>query len=123
MKLAPLVMLGVSVLAIAVPSIAEEKFHRMRAAEIRSTLVGKVVTDESHWADQFLADGAMGGHQLGQAQTGSWKLSKDGEICMVMKKKKKKPESNCFEIWLREDQVEYRRDGVTVSEAWLRPLP
>lgn len=113
-------VLSLATMMITAPAHAAEKFHRMRAAEIRSVLVGKFVTDESHWADQFLADGKMGGHQLGQAQTGTWTLSKNGEICIVTKTKTKPPESSCFEVWLSGDQVQYRNGDILLSEAVLR---
>jgi len=111
-------MLVASGLAIAGPASVDEKFHHVLAAEFRSTIIGKVVTDESHWADKFLADESMGGHRLGQPQTGSWKLSKDGELCVV--RKVKKSESECFEVWINHDQVQYRRDGILRSEGVLR---
>lgn len=113
-------VLSLFMLTITAPTHAAEKFHRMRAAEIRSVLVSKFVTDESHWADQFLADGKMGGHQLGQAQTGTWTLSKSGEVCTVTKTKTKSPESSCFEIWLSGDQVQYRNGDILLSEGVLR---
>ena len=115
-----LMAFGLWVMATTVTVNAAEKFHRMRAAEIRSVLVGKVVTDESHWADQFLADGKMSGHQLGQTQTGTWTLSKNGEICTVTKTRAKPLESSCFEIWISNDQIQYRRDDILLSEGVLR---
>lgn len=118
MKLVLALMLVVSSLAIARHVSADEKFHRLRMAEIRSMLIGKVVTDEAHWADKFLEDGSMGGHQLGQPQTGSWKLTRNGGLCVV--RKVKKPESECFEVWVNNDQVQYRRDGILLSEGVLR---
>lgn len=118
MRLVPMLLLALSAMAIAGHAAADEQFHRMRAAEIRSTLIGKVVTDESHWADKFLEGGAMGGHQLGQPQTGTWKLSRNGKMCVV--RKVKTPESDCFEIWVNHDQVQYRRDGILLSEGGLR---
>ena len=113
-------MLVLSVLAITRHAYADEKFHRLHATEIRSILIGKVVTDEAHWADKFLADGSMGGHQLGETQTGSWKLSKSGDLCVVWKVKMKPSESDCFEVWVNHDQVQYRRDGILLSEGVLR---
>jgi hypothetical protein len=118
MKHALVLALVVSGLVMVRHVSADVKFHRLRVAEIRSTLTGKVVTDEAHWADKFLADGSMGGHQLGKPQTGSWRLTKNGELCVV--RKVKKPESECFEVWANNDQVQYRRDGILLSEGILR---
>ena len=118
MKLVLVMMLAISGMAIAGHVSADEKFHRLGAAEVRSTLIGKVVTDESHWADKFLEGGLMGGHQLGQLQTGYWKLSKNGELCVV--RKVKTSETDCFEVWLNHDQVQYRREGILLSEGILK---
>jgi hypothetical protein len=88
MKLVLVMMSVVSGLAIAGHASEDDKVHRVLAAEFNSMLIGIVVTDEAHWADKFLADGSMGGHRLGQPQTGSWKLSKDGELCVARKVKR-----------------------------------
>lgn len=115
-----LTLLGLAALGTITTSGAAEKFHRMQAAEIRSVLIGKFITDESHWADHYLADGRMGGHQLGQAQTGTWTLSKSGEVCTVTKTKTKPSETSCFEVWLSGDQVQYRNGDILLSEGVLR---
>jgi hypothetical protein len=118
MKLVLVTMLVVSGLTIAGHASAYDKFHHLLEAEFHSTLIGKVVTDESHWADKFLVDGSMGGHRLGQPQTGSWKQSENGELCVI--RKVKKSESECFEVWINHDQVQYRHDGILISEGVLR---
>lgn len=97
---------------------AAEAFHRLRAAEIRSIVLGKTITDEAHWADKFLEGGVLSGHQLGHAQTGSWKLSKRGEVCVV--RKVATVESDCFEIWLNRNQVQYRSGGILLTEGVLK---
>lgn len=110
-------MLACSVMASA-SVYADGKFHRLKAADVRSTLVGKIVTDEAHWADQFLEDGTMGGHRLGQSQTGTWKLARNGEICVV--RKVKVSESDCFEVWLNQDLVQFRHGSIVITEGVLR---
>lgn len=111
-------LLVIAGLGTACHAWADEPFHRLRAAEVRSRLIGKVVTDEAHWADKFMENGAMGGHQLGEPQTGSWKLSRNGEMCVV--RKVKTSESQCFEVWMNRDQVQYRLGTVLLAEGVLR---
>lgn len=118
MRLALVAMLALPVMMTASHVYAAGKFHHLKAVEVRSTLIGKVVTDESHWADKFLEDGTMGGHQLGQPQTGTWKLSRNGEVCVV--RKVKVPESDCFEVWANQDQVQFRHGSIVITEGVLR---
>lgn len=98
-------------------TLAADEFERLAAAEIRAKIVGNVVTDESHWSDRFEPNGALKAIELGQERHGTWKLSGD-ELCMT--REAKKPVMECFEIWLHNDEVEYRRDGVTVAAGVLR---
>ena len=101
---------------------AEEKFRRLKAAEIKALIVGKTITDDYHWADIFNADGTVGGHQLGEAQTGSWKLTKSGQICAVRvtSHKPKNLEPDCVDIWLRGDEIQYRQGSIVLSEGILK---
>ena len=111
-------MLTLSFLGIAENIYANDKFHRLNAIEIRTTLIGKTVTDEYHWADKFMPDGSMSGHQLGEAQTGAWKLLNDGKLCVV--RRVKTTESDCFYVWLNHDQVQFRNGGILLSEGVLK---
>ena len=100
------------------PVCAADKFHRLKLAEIRSIVIGKTITDEAHWADKFLDGGILGGHRLGRTQTGSWELSESGEVCVM--RKVSTVESDCFEIWLNRNQVQYRNGSILLSEGVLR---
>ncbi len=96
---------------------AEPGFHRLSAAGIRAALVGKTVTDDAHWADRFLTDGVLESHELGESKRGAWVIER-GELCIT--RKAKRPVKECFEIWTKGDQVEYRRDGVSVMSGKIR---
>ena len=99
------------------PAIAADRFKRLDAAEIRQRIVGKVVTDESHWSDRFESNGTLNAMELGQRKSGTWKLH-GNEICLT--RKARKPVEECFEIWESQDQIEYRRDGTTLTTGVLR---
>jgi hypothetical protein len=116
------VALAVLSLASVADVSAEDKFHRLKVSEIKAVVIGKSVTDEYHWEDTFIADGSLSGHQLGNAQTGSWKLNKSGEICVVRatSHKPKDDEPDCVEIWMRGNEVQYRRGGIVLSEGILK---
>jgi hypothetical protein len=100
------------------PAEAADAFRRLSAAEIRSSIVGKVVTDDSHWSDRFESNGRLDAMELGQRKPGIWKL-KGNEMCVT--RKARRPVEECFEIWRANDQIEYRRDGVILTSANLRP--
>ena len=101
------------------PGIADsaDVFKRLTTSEIRGRIVGKVVTDQSHWSDRFNRDGTLTAVDLGILKPGSWKLA-GNEMCVV--RKGKVSSSECFEIWMQSNQVQYRRDGITFAEGVLR---
>lgn len=97
---------------------AADLFKQLDAAGIRGKVVGRTVTDESHWSDRFLADGRFDAMELGVRKQGAWRIQ-GGEMCVT--RKTRKPVEECFEIWLsNNNKVEYRRDGVTLTTALLR---
>ena len=98
-------------------AVAAEVFKRLDAAAMRVQIVGKVVTDQSHWSDRFAKGGVFDGMELGQRKAGTWRI--DGnDMCVT--RKARKPVEECFEIWMVEDRIEYRRDGVILTTAYLR---
>ncbi len=96
---------------------AEPGYQRLSAASLRATLLGKAVTDDAHWTDRFRADGVLDSYELGESRPGIWGIE-HGELCL--ERKAKRPVKECFEIWIKGDHVEYRRDGVTVLAGMIR---
>jgi len=94
------------------PAIAADRLRRLNAAEIRQRIVGNVVTDESHWSDRFESNGTLNAMELGQRKLGTWKLQRN-EMCVM--RKARKPIEECFELWISKDNIEYRRDGITLT--------
>ncbi|MDB5807934.1 MAG: chrO [Betaproteobacteria bacterium] len=96
---------------------AADAFKRLDAAAIRMHIAGKVITDGSHWSDRFAARGVFDAMELGQHKSGNWRI--DGnDMCVT--RKSRKPVEDGFEIWLAEERIEYRRDGVILTTAYLR---
>lgn len=100
-------------------SAGTTRFHRLSKLELQNILVGHSVTDEAHWADTFLPEGQLAGHQLGNSQHGSWHINWDGDLCVT--RIVRQSESDCFQVWLRDDQVEYRQGKIVLTEGVLRP--
>jgi len=98
-------------------ALAADKFKRLNGAEIRGRIVGNVVTDQSHWSDHYNRDGTLKAIDLGIVKPGIWKVEGD-EMCVV--RKARKPMTECFEIWVSKDEVEYRRDDITLTSGVLR---
>lgn len=103
------------------PSASAEPLKHLSAAEIKSRIIGMVITDEAHWSDEFQPNGVLNSMQLGQKKPGTWKLV-GSELCLTHKSRKEST-TDCYEVWLWKVRVEYRRDGVVAAEAWLRPPP
>lgn len=100
--------------AIAVPctatsALAEDGFKRLSGAEIKKAIVGKTITDGTHWSDKFKPDGTVESIMHGQVQGGCWRV-RGGELCMADSNGKAQAE-DCFEVWRRGHAIEYRRNG------------
>lgn len=89
----------------------------LSGAAIRTTIIGKTITDDAHWADRFEPDGRLSGHDMGREYVGHWKIV-ENELCLTHQAKH--PVTECYEVWIKGNQVEYRRDGVTIAEAMIR---
>ncbi|AVA38385.1 hypothetical protein C3Z06_31995 (plasmid) [Cupriavidus metallidurans] len=98
-------------------ALAEGAFKRLSAVEIKKGLVGKIVTDGAHWSDKFMPDGTLESIMHGRIQKGHWKL-RGNDLCMTYSTDKK-PEPECYQVWRRQQLIEYRRDDVTIAEGEL----
>jgi hypothetical protein len=98
---------------------AATTFTRLSAREIRAKIVGKVVTDDAHWSQHFRPDGTLQSIVLSQLKQGTWKIN-GNTLCLTLKMRKQETTTECYEVWLWKDQVEYRRDGVTVEAGFVR---
>lgn len=101
-----------SLILASSPALPASGFMRLNAAEIKARIIGKVVTDKAHWSDRYDPDGTLGAVDLGVSKPGTWKLE-GSEMCVV--RKAKKAVSECFEIWASGNEIEYRRDGITLT--------
>ena len=95
-----------------------ETFRRLSAAEIRSEIVGSTVTDDAHWWDYFLTDGALRMIEDGKETKGRWNID-DDRLCFTFPMRGRTV-TECFEIWRSNDLVDYRQDGIHVVEGMLR---
>jgi len=88
---------------------AAEKFQKLSGAQIRARLAGMEITDETHWADVFAADGTLTSYSMARKSNGKWRVQKD-ELCID----RGKDDGGCYQVWLAGKKVELRREGSTL---------
>ena len=97
------------VLAFVAPAECAEKFQRLTGAQIQARLVGMEITDETHWADVFGANGTLTSYSMGRKSSGKWRVQKD-ELCID----RGQDDGGCYQVWLSGKKVELRREGSTL---------
>lgn len=119
-----IVGLAVLALALAVPDRATAQqgqapdFRQLRAAQIRTRLVGRDMTDDYHWSQHFRRDGVLEVSDLGRRRVGRWRLDGD-RLCL-----QRPPETafDCAMVWIRGDEIALRHfAGELTHPAFIRP--
>jgi hypothetical protein len=87
-------------------TMAAERFQKLSGAQIRARLAGMEMTDGTHWADVFLANGVLTTYAMGRKSSGKWEVQKD-ELCVD----RGKDDAGCYQVWLSGKNVELRREG------------
>jgi hypothetical protein len=97
---------------------AADTFHRLSAQEIRAKIIGNVITDDTHWSQHFRPDGTLHSIALSRLQQGTWSI--DGNTLCRTLTRRRKTTTACSEVLMWKDRVEYRENGVTVMEGFVR---
>ena len=95
-----------------------DPFHHLSAQEIRATIIGNVITDDTHWSQHFRPDGTLHSIALSRLRQGTWTI--DGNTLCRTLTRRGKATTTCSEVWMWQDRVEYREQGVTVMEGFVR---
>jgi hypothetical protein len=98
---------------------AAEEFQRLSAREIRTQIIGNVITDEAHWSHHFRPDGTLQSIVLSQLKQGTWKIN-GNTLCLTLKKRKQDTTTECYEVWRWKDHIEYRDNSGTVMTGFVR---
>ena len=53
---------------------AQEMFKSLGEKEVRARVVGKDITDSSHWVSYLRPDGVLLSSEIGRKWTGTWKI-------------------------------------------------
>jgi len=87
-----------------------QKFQRLTGVQIQARLAGMGITDETHWADVFAANGTLTSYSMGSKRSGKWHVQKD-ELCID----RGKDDGGCYQVWLAGKNVELRREGSSLT--------
>jgi hypothetical protein len=83
---------------------AQDTFRQLDAKEIRARLVGRDITDSSHWSMYLRPDGALIGTESNTRWTGTWRLQQN-KLCMSNPETKS---LECYEIWMSGEKISFR---------------
>lgn len=62
-------------------NLAEQGYRELRGDELSSQVSGSTVYAD-RWQDAYSADGKMSGSASSGSYTGTWKINKDGKLCI-----------------------------------------
>ena len=83
---------------------AQETFKLLGEKEIRAKVVGKDITDSSHWVSYLRPDGVLLNSESGSKWTGTWKIQ-NNKLCMSMPNLEG---LNCNEVWMSGSNIRMR---------------
>ncbi len=100
------------VLAILLPATicgsiahAQEMFKLLGEKELRARVVGKDITDSTHWVSYLRPDGALLSREMGRKWTGTWKIQ-NNKLCMS----NPNLELTCSEVWMSGANIRLREN-------------
>ncbi len=95
---------------------AEEKFRKLKAAQIRAKFSGMELTDEVHWYDFYDRNGTVVSSSMGRIRQGKWWVDRD-QLCTDVDKE---ASVRCYDVLASGNNVQLRGEGVTPLDAVLR---
>ncbi|MCO6415840.1 hypothetical protein JYK14_06580 [Siccirubricoccus sp. KC 17139] len=100
---AELTLLAAVVWTTAVPATAQE-FRRLNAAEIRTQIIGRDLTDDYHWTEYYRRDGRLEIEDLGHRKNGRWRVERD----LLCTANDRASPLRCWQVWLSGSEVSLR---------------
>jgi hypothetical protein len=83
---------------------AQDNFKMLGEKEVRATVVGKDITDGSHWSIYVRPDGALVGAESGSRWTGTWNIQRN-KLCMSNPGSKA---LDCYDVWMSGQSISLR---------------
>jgi hypothetical protein len=79
-------------------------FKLLGAKEIRARVVGRDITDSTHWVSYLRPDGVLLSDEMGRKWTGTWKIQ-NNRPCMSNPNLES---SDCNEVWMSGANIRMR---------------
>ncbi len=86
------------------PAQAQEMFRLLGEKEIRAKVVGKDITDSTHWVNYLRPDGVLLSDEMGRKWTGTWKIL-NNKLCMSNPSLEA---PDCNEVWMSGANIRMR---------------
>ena len=102
--------------SVAWTAAADEKFHKLKAAQIRAKFSGMELTDQVHWYDFYDRNGTVVSSSMGRKRQGKWWVARD-QLCTDVDKDFS---VRCYDVLVSGNNVQLRGDGVLPLDAVLR---
>ncbi len=83
---------------------AQDMFKLLGEKEIRARVVGKDITDSSHWVSYLRSDGVLLSSEMGRKWTGTWKIQ-NNKLCMSNPSLES---PDCNEVWMSGANIRMR---------------
>jgi hypothetical protein len=83
---------------------AQDSFKILGEKEVRATVVGKEITDGSHWSIYLRPDGALVGAESGSVWNGTWNIQKN-KLCLSNPGSKV---LDCYDVWMSGQNISLR---------------
>jgi hypothetical protein len=85
---------------------AQEMFKLLGENEIRARVIGKDMTDNTHWANYFRPDGVLLSEEGGRKWSGTWKI-RNNKLCMSNPNLES---LTCNEVWMSGANIRLREN-------------
>ena len=94
---------------------AAESFHKLGEQEIRTRIIGRIITDDAHWWDHYRADGRIDSSDMGRRTIGRWQIKK-GQLCIW----RGSLDGECYDVWVAGGEIQLRSEGLKLFPAYIR---
>ena len=95
---------------------AEEKFRKLKGAQVRAKFSGMELTDEVHWYDFYDRNGTVVSSSMGRKRQGKWWVDND-RLCTDVDEE---ASVRCYDVLASGNNVQLRGEGVLPLDAALR---
>jgi hypothetical protein len=89
---------------VSVYAHAQDTFRMLGEKDVRATIVGREITDGSHWSIYVRPDGALVGAESGSVWNGTWNIQKN-KLCLSNPGSKA---PDCYDVWMSGSTISLR---------------